>query len=316
MTLKNRVAFVLIAVVGVASFALTIGRVSQRQRAAPAAESIRQTPQDTRTAAYISQVEKLDALERQLKSLGDADSDDASMILTTAAMQSSEAAPELAFNVMLADRRVARIFEELQGLSSEASRETCQKLFRDKLGLLRSDWVKFGAVLKDVEGPFLSPELRQRYLAVAASVFLAAQFCQADEVAAMMDSWQSSMTKACEEAGFDVAAYQKRSGLTLRDVFPEPLFVANIYAVVIERCGCADLDHLQKEDVPRIPRLSTRPVVKWNSTSRHGSKGPEESEILARVPYFSGWSGFVPGEMRSRAVKLLRQLVNGCPEQP
>ena len=131
----------------------------------------------------------------------------------------------------------------------------------------------------------------------------------------MIDAWPAAMAAADKESGFDVAVYQQNSGCPLRDVYPEELLVANIYAVVIDRHRCADLAALKKDQSVRLPELTFRPIVRWNANSRSGPNGIPATEILAKVPYFGGWYGLVPGEPRRRAVTLLRKLVDACPPE-
>jgi len=266
------------------------------------------SPQQARVDEFITIAGELKTFDDAAIRLDNDESDAIQMTLLDAGSASADAMPELMFNSVICDRRVARIYELLREMPPETARVSCNKLFEEKLLGLRKEWDKFSAIFKESPNPVICNDLRLRGHSVAAAVFLSAFFCPPETAGGRCDEWENTIRSAMAECGFDPDQYLERHHVPITNVFPQQLFVLNVYELIVTQNGC-DSVHDTAQNI-LLPIVSESVFARWDSQPTIG--GTSIQDELVRVPFFEGWQGIRPGEDRSNAVLHAKRVMEDC----
>jgi hypothetical protein len=174
---------------------------------------------------------------------------------------------EFLFQQCLANRRLARIVEELQSLPKAKAQQECRRIFDQKLRIHSENTSAGISVWSDTgKGPDERIPIEASTMALGAAVFLSAQFCDVSEVLRQLDAWTAFGISANERMEGDPAIPIGLYHTFQTQVFPERLFVANLLTMLIQdRCP----DGLQGVTIPSGLELRPVPFLGWDAHTNH-----------------------------------------------
>ncbi len=193
---------------------------------------------------------------------------------------------------VLADRRVAKIYESLAALSSEEASECAENNLAMELVDYKDKW----------GGKGILPS-RDKY-AVEANLFLCSEFCPAETVIRYVEDWADWHQKKADAKSFQ---FRRLGG-------PEFHFVANVYANLVARKHSFNMaetnawfDRTFKDVLPEgRPTLSGG----WFTSS---DWTPRRPELIKVVPIFQSFTKF-PGDDARKQLILQRMKEEFMPE--
>ena len=235
-------------------------------------------------------------------------------IVLHADMWQNDPVVEGEFQRCIADRRIARIYEELKQRKNSESNGVVKQAYAKSFGRYKKDITR-GLDEWEAKGSVSEPVmLSQNFRSLSASVFLLAAFGTNNEVVTAIEDWQS----IGDAALIRVASNPKLEILTSEiGSFgpPQPLFVLNIYLWrLLDRCGYASPADLLEGLTARPLVTEEIPFVAWDGhtnfydiTHQRGGVPIDEKRILRQLTVCRSW---LPGAVFSREEKdlIIRQL--------
>jgi hypothetical protein len=194
-------------------------------------------------------------------------------VLVAAGMSESPTGHNI-FGEVLADRRMARLYEMLAQMRPSDADQRVGTLFDSKLDIhFRDCWKR----INEIRGPEVPEDkllllpIRQNYRALSCATFLASRFCPVSEVLRRLEQWNARAEEIATTARADPAlkkserAWTRPFGLYNH---PSNILLANIYLSCLERKGPLGKDWLRErlsEDDWRSLQPQVIPLVSWDA---------------------------------------------------
>lgn len=213
--------------------------------------------------------------------------------------------PPIVMRQILADRRVAKIYEELAKLPAD---QACEKATRAFDGKLQKHEEEFGKWCNGTSKYQLYPAFHPH--AASATLFLCASFCSTETFQQKFDSWYARLGQPQFDNG----------GASKRCRYPDPLFAVNLLVLVAEKQG-QSLEELNakltdtatKFDV-RLPKAQELKFFRWNAhtndtdfTHVHRGVAFDPTAIMTEV---TGFASHPPSAFGSDAERT-QQVIDG-----
>ncbi|MEW4527648.1 hypothetical protein [Maioricimonas sp. JC845] len=240
-------------------------------------------------------------------------------LLVRVGSRSNEPAPEVQFAICLANRRLAKLFEQLQKMPPAERDRRCREIFRDKFAIHRDEIDVVMTMWEEGTPPRKRHPLPENRNALCAAVFLSAHFCPVEETLRQLDAWKT-FGKAFEERAAANPEIPRGYINSLRDqyVFPEPSFEANIYGMILQdRCGVT----LTSERVRGGFDLKDGILCRWNAhtnpldfTHQSGGVPVDTAGNLLEFKYIYtfGPIGLLRPQYKTDVVAKLREQLLAC----
>ena len=188
---------------------------------------------------------------------------------------------------ILADRRVAKLYEMLAELEPDQASEIAERNF--DLELARYDATAVGTDIM----PLMSRH------ALEAQIFLCSEFCKTGKVIELMDSWE---TWHAERK--DARSFQFKAGAG-----PEFLFTANIYTNLISKHNNWSIEQtnqwLGEQFSAAIPADEPLPSISENWLYA-SDWTPNKKDVIQFVPTFNATNPWFGRKRQEKALQILR----------
>jgi len=263
--------------------------------------------QQDRVTEFIQIAGDAKSIDDASNRLDDYRNDAVSTILANATEQTASFSDSALLNAVLKDRRVSRLYGLLKDLPVEARTARCRSLFDEKLRILAKKWAKYSVFFKDAKTLTGSQDLYWSHHAVRSVVFLNALLCPASDVHDVCDIWGSTMSMAMEDSGVNYLMYEKRLGVPIQDVFPDELYVLNIYLIVAHVHSCG-LKNAATDEISNL-HIERRSFLDWNTAL--GASERAQDVLVANLPYVGGWGGIRKPD-RDNAIQWVKLRLRGC----
>jgi hypothetical protein len=218
------------------------------------------------------------------------------------------------FAAALADHRLARMYEILRELPTDAAREQLRALFERKLDDWSRLWAKFAPFLHQDRHASTIMDMDKHYQAIAICVVLSGALLPKQEAVDWCLAWGARVQREMRNANFDLVAYEQRIRDRLRDAYPSPEFQLNFHLWLAQRHGCPfqQIDSSHAGSIhDGFPVLEERVVTRADWLP--DGKPPREEAVLFRAPLLRTWGPFGTPEHQARALARARQLLSDCP---
>ena len=236
-------------------------------------------------------------------------------LLVRVGSRSNEPVPEVQFAICLANRRLAKLFEQLQKMPPAERDRRCRKIFRDKFAIHRDEFNVVMTMWEEGNPPRKPHPLPENRNALCAAVFLSAHFCPVEETLRQLDAWKR-FGRSIEER---VARVTVMNVAVLAMVAnPEPSFEANIYGMILQdRCGVT----LTSERVRGGFDLKDGILCRWNAhtnpldfTHQSGGVPVDTAGNLLEFKYIYtfGPIGLLRPQYKTDVVAKLREQLLAC----
>jgi hypothetical protein len=210
--------------------------------------------------------------------------------------------------MVLADRRVARLYEILRDLPPAESDQLCRRLYQTKRDVLVTKVFKHIPIIKNLRGHVNNVEFRKRYRALSAAVFLGVLFCPPEFAGGLCDDWINEIQGTLRKVEFDLAAYERERGTRLRYMLPDPLFVLNVNLWLAHRPPCTlKVAALHEAGYPRV---IMRPWMRWDWIPT--GRKPQETDALQILPVVDSWSPAYDPDAQTELTQRSRSLLSDC----
>lgn len=222
-------------------------------------------------------------------------------------------APRNMFAVCLTNRRLAKIFAELESRPAAEADRLCRSIFEEKFNTQKSVILE----MRDIwEKGLWTTEPRpvdENRIALHGAVFLSARFCPVSEVLRQLGEWQE-LGRSTQRRLDAVPGVSSMGWLALEGyAFPESVFLLNVYSWMLrDRCGDSDFEQLLPKGLP-TERVAFRawdapPDQRSFRGRQSGDPGDNERGLmeLTSHPGWDVWSTSV--EVKERNRKLLSSL--------
>jgi hypothetical protein len=230
------------------------------------------------------------------------------------------AGPQNMFTVCLANRRLAKIFADLDSRPTAEADALCRAIFQQKFHLLREDILELFPSWEEGTNPKRPRPVDENYMALHGAVFLSAAFCPVGEVLRQLETWEEfyrSLKPRAEAVADPETASKARIALEV-SVPPEDVFLLNLYCWMLrERCGDRDFESLLPKTLP----TETIAFCAWDAhtnpfdfTHEHRGVPIDEQRVLRKLTFHRGWDAW-PDFFQERNRKLLdslRQRLEKC----
>ena len=313
------IAIVVVLIVGISVFVYLVR--SRRPPAPPSMRADQPAPVDPGTPVqrariddYIARVgqEDFDTLVKNLNQHED--------LLVAVGNWAQGAAPRNMFAVCLANRRLAKIFVQLEGQPPAKADRQCRAIFQQKFDLLKSDILELVPSWKQGTTPQRPRPIDEDYVALHSAVFLSAAFCPVAEVLRQLGEWEEfyrSLEPSGEGLPDERTATLARAALE-HSVPPEDVFLLNVYLWMLrDRCGDRGFESLLPKKLP----TETIAFCAWNAhtnpfdfTHIHRGEAVDDQRVLRELTFHRGWDVW-PASFQERNRKVLdslRQRVQEC----
>ena len=229
---------------------------------------------------------------------------------------------ELMFHRCLANRRLARIFAQLEGQPPTRADRLCRTIFQQKFDLFRSDILELLPSWEQVTTPKRPRPIDENRVALHSAVFLSAAFCPVEEVLRQLGGWEE-FYRSLEPSG--EGQPDERTATLARfamegSVPPEGLFLLNLYCWMLrERCGDRDFESLLPKGLP----AETIAFCAWDAHTNpfdfphdHDGDPIDDQRVLRELTFHRFWDMWPDSNYaRERNAKLLdslRQRLQQC----
>ena len=238
-------------------------------------------------------------------------------------------APRNMFAVCLADRRLAKIFAELESRPAAEADRLCRSIFEEKFNTQKSMILKSRAIWekglwptaprptepRPTEPRPVEPRpMGENLTALCGAVFLSARFCPVSEVLRQLGEWQE-LGRSTQRRLDAVPGVSSLGWLTLEDqAFPESVFLLNVYSWMLrDRCGDSDFEELLPEHLPTervaFRAWDARRPKQPNFRGRQAEVPGDKERGLMELTFHGGWDFSSRSEYaKKRNAKLLASL--------
>ncbi len=288
-----------------------------------------------RVDAFVEQVKSYESVEECVAGLShpiNADFD----IVFDAGAYSNDPVPQMAFARVLADRRVAKLFESLQRMTSEDAAHTASMAFNEKLSFhakqfeivtqKRRENEKSGKIKRirpavpgkaPVPPPAQATKVRPMDLPPTAyhnshacncTLFLCAYFCHPSVTRAKLESWTSTVEPLRSDR---IQNSRPTKAIDWDDQFsvPEPLFVLNILSLALSQHASLTNGDIEIAIGSKLPEAVTSclchwdaPVTAFDFVHNHMFQTISDVDKMIDVVYFRSWGPTLRHSSESQAV--------------
>jgi hypothetical protein len=217
------------------------------------------------------------------------------------------------FTVCLANRRLAKIFAELESRPAAEADALCRRIFEEKFDLFRSDILELLPSWEQGTQPERPRPLDEDCIALHGAVFLSGGFCPVGEVLRQLVKWEEfyrSLKPSGKALPDEKTSFLARIALE-HSVPPEDVFLLNLYSWMLrDRCGDRDFESLLPKTLP----TETIAFCAWDAhtnpfdfTHEHRGVPIDEQRVLRKLTFHQGWDAW-PDFFQERNRKLLDAL--------
>lgn len=303
------IGVLLIAAIGVAVYWARSSRPPPPSRRAdqPGAIGGGVPVQQQRIDDYIARVGKED-LETLVENLNRHED-----LLVSVGAGSSGATERNMFAVCLANRRLAKIFAELESRPAEEADRLCRNVFEEKFNTQKTAILEVREIWGQGARPTEPRPFDENRIALHGAVFLSAAFCPMSEVLRQLEEWEELGRSTQERiAGINDPKESFLARISLDQyAFPESVFQLNLYSWMLrDRCGDSDFEQLLPKGLPteRIAFCTwdahTNP---FDFTHQEGGVLADKKSVLRELTFHSRWDRW-PQAVKERNRKLLSSL--------
>jgi hypothetical protein len=291
-----------------------------------------------RTAGVPIQRKRIDDFIAQTAAYADFDATAAGLndrlktdfdIVFDVANHSNDANPQLHFAMVLADRRVAKLFAYLNKMTPEEASRKAALLVDAKLKIHEAD---LATAVSDAKRVFGNPKpkefyeigdfpVRLNFHALHSAVFLCAAFCSPEIILSKIDKWESVAERQVSEVAADpVWNVLERS--VVRYGKAEKLYLLNLFAFILEQNAGLEAQEVEQKAELKVSRFKERlPFCAWDAktnpfdfTARHRGVPVDDSRMLMEVSFARSWvwpqdDDAEQGVILARVRKLIEQLL-------
>jgi hypothetical protein len=220
-------------------------------------------------------------------------------IVGAAGLQTADPSPQTQFAVVLADRRVARLYAMLADLGpAEASRRAAA-LVDAKLETHQAGMAKCLAEWRDQGGVSEPIPISRNFRALSAALFLCAALCDPQTLLRSIDEWDEKIGHHVDDVQADPALQVLQWEIT-KNGRAEPLYLLNVYMFVLERNGGLSVQEVLERvetEIPGPELFHERvPFCAWDAHTNpfdftHFHRGvPVDTEnVLFEVSFARSW---------------------------
>lgn len=242
-----------------------------------------------RVAEFIAQVRGYQDFDALAKGLGDPVQTDLDIVQAAKTIPSEPPGPGMEILSVLADRRVARMYQLLSAMPADEAARRVSNCFHGRLAELESMWADCIRFAKESDDEKIARTYdRGRYHAVCCSLFLCSQFCDPGVVIAQADAWRESM-ETLHERMVEEQVNRFRTAFRLKSGMPQPLFVLNVYLCALQQSRpMTDVEIQTIFSSHEASLLKTKPLVKWDFPD-YGHAANDEN-VLKRLAIVENWT--------------------------
>ncbi|QDU38122.1 hypothetical protein Mal4_24440 [Maioricimonas rarisocia] len=270
-------------------------------------------PQEQRIREYIKRVdqEDLEALVDGLNSHED--------LVARVWSRSNDLAPEMAFQACLANRRLAKLFALMQQMPPAEAEGLAIRLFEAKFAKHVEDLARIESLHRSGKTSPVRIPAFENAVALAASVFLSARFCDTEEFLRQVDVWDEFGRDLIERIESDETHLAMMRGDAEMWGGPQDLYLVNLYMSVLrERFGITPKQLAADRIIPGTLQWKTRELVSFDSAvgpydfpHQSGGRTIATEDVLMHFDVVDFW-GFRPKEFKRDVVSNLRGAIDGC----
>ena len=289
------------------------GKTPGRDRASLGGDPSGESPQEQRIREYIKRVEQedLQALVEGLNSHED--------LIARVWSRSNDLAPEMAFQACLANRRLAKLFALMQQMRPAEAAGFATQLFEAKFAKHVEDMARIETLNRSGKTSPVRIPVFENAVALAASVFLSAQFCDTGEFLRQVDVWDEFGRDLIGRIESDEEHLAMMRGDAEMWGGPQNLYLVNLYMFVLRvRCGITPTQLAADGIIPRTLQWETRELVTFDSTvgpydfpHQSGNRIIATEDVLVQFDVVDSW-GFRPKEFKRDVVSNLRGAIDRC----
>ncbi|MFG0335782.1 MAG: hypothetical protein ACF8TS_20675 [Maioricimonas sp. JB049] len=289
------------------------GKTPGRHRATMGGDRSGESPQEQRIREYIKRVEQedLQVLVEGLNSHED--------LIARVWSRSNDLAPEMAFQACLANRRLAKLFALMQQMRPAEAAGFATRLFEAKFAKHVEDMARIETLNHSGKTSPVRIRVFENAVALAASVFLSAQFCNAGEFLRQVDVWDEFGRDLIGRIESDEEHLAMMRGDAEMSGGPQNLYLVNLYMFVLrERCGITPTQLAADGIIPRTLQWKTRELVTFDSPvgpydfpHQSGNRIIATEDVLVQFDVVDSW-GFRPKEFKRDVVRNLRGAIDRC----
>lgn len=214
------------------------------------------------------------------------------------------------FAVCLANRRLAKIFAELQSRPAAEADRLCRSVFEEKFNIHKTAFIEVREIVEQGSRSKKRRPLGDNCTALHGAIFLSATFCPVSEVLRQLEEWQelgrSTQRRLEETPGVPPLAWP---GLE-EYAFPESVFQLNLYCWLLrERYGDGEFEQLLPKGLP-TERIA---FCTWDAHTNpfdftYQVGDVDDKSVLRQLTFHRGWDFSPRGWVDERNRKLMSSL--------
>ena len=231
------------------------------------------------------------------------------------AVFSGQSRSQVTFHRCLANRRLAKIFADLESRPAAEAERVCRSIFKEKFDIHRSDLLEVLEFWERGAQPRRPRPLDENLTALCGAVFLSAAFCPVTDVLRQLEEWEElgrSVQRRAQAIPDPKMSFLAQLGVEHYAV-PESLFLLNIYSWMLrDRCRDSDFEQLLPEGLPaeRVAFCAwdahTNP---FDFTHQHRGVRVENKRVLTELAFHRVWDVWPESDFaKERNRKLLASL--------